>query len=289
MDYKSAGSNLGSILGGAAIGAGLMYVFDPKQGAERREYIADTASELTEKAIENTKDAFSSVVETVRDSAGKVGRATKAGTKAFAGTMKERAGDVKDSASRFAGKASNVGQDAADRLRYALRGRRYTAAEKMGLDTGLKQSLGAFGLLCIGVGAMYFLDPTLGSARRRAVGRQFASGFDWLAQGTRSIWSHFRGTSSSMHPQNRQLFESVREDVGRCISKPSLVSVECRNGRVILSGPVLRSEVDGLLRNVWATPGVREVINRLEVHETLSAMPGEQVSEDAPYTAANRI
>src|SRR5690606_31963398 len=48
------------------------------------------------------------------------------------------------------------------------------------------------------------------------------------------------------------------------------------DGHVVLSGPILRSEVEHLLHEVRKVRGVREVENRLEVHEHGNHVPSLQ-------------
>jgi osmotically-inducible protein OsmY len=47
-------------------------------------------------------------------------------------------------------------------------------------------------------------------------------------------------------------------------------------GEVILRGPVLDSEIEGLLRVVRAVPGVRGVVSQLEPHSRPGNIPGLQ-------------
>src|SRR4030095_3894924 len=66
--------------------------------------------------------------------------------------------------------------------------------------------------------------------------------------------------------------------IGRVVSHPAAIEVASQDGCVVLSGPVLASEVDPLLSAAQSVQGVCGVENRLEVHEQpgkISALQGE--------------
>src|SRR5262249_7359209 len=63
------------------------------------------------------------------------------------------------------------------------------------------------------------------------------------------------------------LIERVRSRMGRLIRHPGAIYVTAENGTVTLRGPILADEVGSLLSGVRAVPGVRDVINQLDVHE----------------------
>src|SRR5690242_2063527 len=52
-------------IGGAAIGAAVMYLFDPEVGSKRREALSDVAGS----ALESTTESLSSIADRVRDRA----------------------------------------------------------------------------------------------------------------------------------------------------------------------------------------------------------------------------
>ena len=75
---------------------------------------------------------------------------------------------------------------------------------------------------------------------------------------------------------DRVLEERVRARLGRHVTHPSSIDVSAQDGRVVLSGPVFSSEVDGLVRATRRVPGVRELESRLEAHDTADRVPGLQ-------------
>jgi uncharacterized membrane protein len=134
-----------------------------------------------------------------------------------------------------------------------------------------------------GAGLMYLADPDRGKRRRAAVRDKVAARWhdvtNELDKAERDLWnrSHGLGAAVSSVWKNDDadgpvLMERVRSAIGRAVSHPRAVCVRFEgNGRIVLEGPVLRHEVDLLLKRVGSVPGVRETINRLEVH----AEPGD--------------
>jgi hypothetical protein len=68
----------------------------------------------------------------------------------------------------------------------------------------------------------------------------------------------------------------VRSKLGFVVRNPSSIDVQAIDGRVILSGPVLADEFRQLIEGVTSVRGVRDVENRLEVHQTGDNVPGLQ-------------
>jgi uncharacterized membrane protein len=72
------------------------------------------------------------------------------------------------------------------------------------------------------------------------------------------------------------LEERVRAALGRAVSHPSAIEVAVREGRVILSGPVLAEERAPLVATVNRVRGVSEVEDQLEPHSSTDGVPGLQ-------------
>ena len=64
--------------------------------------------------------------------------------------------------------------------------------------------------------------------------------------------------------------------MGRFVSHPGSIGVVVHGGRVVLSGPILAHEVDGLLAAVARVPGVQCVEERLDRHEHPDGISGLQ-------------
>src|SRR6185369_1563146 len=74
-----------------------------------------------------------------------------------------------------------------------------------------------------------------------------------------------------------QVIESrVRACLGRAVSHPGALDLTVLDGRVILRGPVFTYEADHVVRAVRRVPGVREVVDRMERHETAGSISSLQ-------------
>lgn len=62
------------------------------------------------------------------------------------------------------------------------------------------------------------------------------------------------------------ILELVRSELRRCCSYPGAITVTCNGGVVRLDGPILKSELNRVLRSVSRTPGVEEIHDHLEAH-----------------------
>lgn len=144
--------------------------------------------------------------------------------------------------------------------------------------------LGGVGL---GAGLMYLLDPQ-GGGRRRALAHDkalhgYKVGSQFLHKASIDASNRSRGLAAQLQHRLRSeavddvvLEERVRSKIGHCVSHPSAIRVEARGGRVILSGPILASEMDELLVKVYKVRGVQGVESRLKVHESPEDMPALQ-------------
>lgn len=154
--------------------------------------------------------------------------------------------------------------------------------------------LGGVGL---GAGLMYLLDPD-GGRRRRALARDKAvhglkvSG-KALRRTSADLGNRTRGlvaeAGSLLHKgsaDDRKLEGRVRSKLGRHLSHPSALQVQCQDGLVTLSGPVLASELDKVLAKVQKIKGVHEVESRLEIQDSLEGESSNGSRRLSPRTAA---
>lgn len=141
--------------------------------------------------------------------------------------------------------------------------------------------------LLMGAGLMYFLDPQLGR-RRRAVARD--KSYHYTKVG-RSVFSkasrdfnhrlHGRMAENRLTHRNEMvpddiLVERIRSKIGRVVSHPRAIHLECKNGHVVLSGAILASEVADCLSTVNRVRGVHYVTNRLSVYSHPGDVPSLQ-------------
>jgi len=132
----------------------------------------------------------------------------------------------------------------------------------------------------LGAGLMYLLDPQ-GGRGRRAVARDkslstLKKGSTAAAKTSRQLGNKTKGLVSQAGTKLRRadlipakaLLKKVRRSVRDAVSHPGAIQAALEDGRVILSGLVLASEVHGLLAIIETIEGVFGVDNRLEVHES---------------------
>ena len=137
---------------------------------------------------------------------------------------------------------------------------------------------------------MYLFDPDRGRRRRALVRDQMihalneiddAIGVTWrdLRNRARGVWASVRSVPARLAGEavpDEVLAERVRSKLGRVVSHPGSIGVVVHGGRVVLSGPILAHEVDGLLAAVARVPGVRQVEERLDRHEQPDGISGLQ-------------
>jgi uncharacterized membrane protein len=145
----------------------------------------------------------------------------------------------------------------------------------------------------LGAAVMYYLDPGRG-ARRRALLRDklvhLANKAEDAAETTardlrnrtRGLAAETRGRFADDDADDPVVVGRVRAEMGRVVSHPHAIIVTARNGVVTLSGAILADEVDSLLSRVRHVRGVRDVTDRLEIHERAGNVPALQGGVDRP-------
>jgi len=148
------------------------------------------------------------------------------------------------------------------------------------------------GAAVLGGIAMYILDPDRGRRRRALIGDK-AYGIvsdtrQALGAASRDAAHRIEGlrararrlVSDTPIADDLQLIERVRARMGRLVAHPHAIQVGANNGRITLSGPVLRHEVPRLLdaiRTVW---GVASVEDRLIVYDSSDSISSLQGGTD---------
>ncbi len=138
----------------------------------------------------------------------------------------------------------------------------------------------------LGAGLMYLLDPQ-GGRGRRAMARDksvsaLKKGGAAAAKTSRHLGNKTKGLIAEagtklrdsdlvddLTHQGKALLAKVQRKVRRAVSYPAAIEAAVvEEGKVILHGLVLASEIAGLLVAIEAVEGVTEVQNYLEVHES---------------------
>jgi hypothetical protein len=118
-----------------------------------------------------------------------------------------------------------------------------------------------------GAGALFaaLLDPRRGAGRRALIRDK--------------ALSLVRQAGVTARRQGRDLRQRAR---GLAPEMSARIEVRVEGGEVILSGPILRGELDDLLRRVARVRGVYGIRNELEVHQSEGSVPGLQSSSPGP-------
>lgn len=140
----------------------------------------------------------------------------------------------------------------------------------------------------LGAGLMYFLDPIRGRRRRARINEAVLHAQkherDLLAKAARDAKQRAHGMIErakhrpSPDAPDQVVDSRVRACLGRAVSHPGAIDIIVQDGRVILRGPVFSREADFVIRAVRRVPGVHEVIDRMERHDSagsISSLQGE--------------
>jgi uncharacterized membrane protein len=150
----------------------------------------------------------------------------------------------------------------------------------------------------LGAAATYLLDPDQGRRRRALLREQLSSRTyqlsDSLGVGGRDLSNRARGMVFGLRSRfnvgdipDEILVARVRSRLGRVTSHPGAIGVTATHGQVVLSGPIIAREHEGLINAVCAVPGVVEVNDQLEVHESGEGVPALQGGGSSPETEHN--
>jgi osmotically-inducible protein OsmY len=149
--------------------------------------------------------------------------------------------------------------------------------------------------LGLGAGAMFILDPARGRRRRaflrdKAIHLTRVSGCT-LGKTSRDLRNRAIGLISETRSSLKEgqvpddvLADRVKSRLGRYAVHDRSIAIRAQDGRVILTGDILASELDTLLAAVSAVRGVQNVSNELVVHETpdgISSLQGRPISANA--------
>ena len=151
-----------------------------------------------------------------------------------------------------------------------------------------------------GAGLMYILDPAMGRRRRALVRDKSVHAWkktsDAVSATARDVSNRAVGLSGKLRssftcqeaPSDAVLTDRIRSRIGHEVSHPRAIEVTADAGHIVMSGPVFAAEVDRLVSSVAGISGVKNVDNRLEVHETAEDVPALQGGIE-PEGARSRV
>lgn len=139
----------------------------------------------------------------------------------------------------------------------------------------------------MGAAAMYYFDPSRGRYRRALVRDQLVHTSHKTKRGIGVVGRDLRNRTIGTTAVVRSMFDAkptddvvledrVRAALGRVVTHPASIEVESHDGIVTLKGPILAEEVPQLIACVRGVRGVRDVVDRLDVHTEPGRIPGLQ-------------
>jgi osmotically-inducible protein OsmY len=144
----------------------------------------------------------------------------------------------------------------------------------------------AWGLMALGAGLMFMLDPNAGR-RRRAVtrdkalslSRRTARRAQALAQQAadrgRGAIAEARAADDEW-VDDQTLVARVRSEIGRVVSHPGSLHIDAVDGCVTMRGPIFVWEADAAVAAVENTRGVAMVDDQMTRHQQPGSVPGLQ-------------
>ncbi len=138
--------------------------------------------------------------------------------------------------------------------------------------------------LGMGAALMYYFDPERGVRRRALVrdkmihtttklGKMLNTASRDLTNRAGGLTAELQSLFSTETPTDTRVGERVRARLGHVVSHPGRIQVAVHYGVVTLSGSVLASEWDSMLRTVASTRGVVGVRNELMASSVAGADP----------------
>jgi len=156
-----------SLLGGALVGASVMYLLDPQAGRRRRRYLADQAGGYLETAGEKLHGVLDKASQRGRDIA-----------HSLADTAQDYAGDAASKVTDYGNRVWRQVQDIGERVRGEAMG-----APSARHDLPIPGGWTGVGCFALGATLMFLVDPIRGQSRRA-----------WLAAKVSGIMRRTGGT-----------------------------------------------------------------------------------------------
>lgn len=229
-----------SLLGGAGLGAAIMYLFDPDLGQQRRRDVTETAGDALHTTAQAASDTARSVAGRISDYAQEL--ADNLGSQAsrlssgLTDGASNLAGSAMDSARAAARDAGNSARDYASSATDRARGTRDDLVGRAGsLWSNARKSIagershpvaltagitgGTIGLLALGAGVMYFWDPDRGRGRRAWARDKVFSASRRAGRQARGLGRHLgnqlQGVAAEASNRMHQGWSGADEDSGR--------------------------------------------------------------------------
>jgi hypothetical protein len=161
----------------------------------------------------------------------------------------------------------------------------FVKAARRGFRRNSKAPLAILAGVGTGAALMYLFDPQQGSRRRSAIRERAVSAGQTIGDRSRSAWSTIRDRSSGLYDRAHGLVRSepladdtlssrIRSKLDRLTSHSQSIDVSVNQGKVLLSGSALASEIDRLVRKIGRIRGVQAVEHQLlQLQDEVSSNP----------------
>jgi len=187
------------IASGVAIGAGVMYLLDPNQGAERRHQLAQKASDTAQTAWDAVSEHAADAGERLSDAFPAAGEKLK---KQF-GHASDTADDARSAASGWMRSARARLSDKVDQLNPF---ERHTIA-----PAAVAATSAGLAALAIGASAMWLFDPDRGRARRAWIGQKLQRTVNETGQFMRATGRHLANKGQGYYYETRSAAEGAMD------------------------------------------------------------------------------
>jgi len=305
-----------ALLLGAGLGMAAMYLLDPQNGARRRRQIGRRASELLSDTTHSLSQGTQQVLWRISGGLSRLGESDRGIARRARSWSAAAMSQPTAAASRWVRSGTQAASEQYQKLpsmrelrhlmretiRQSLpglsswRGRqrrwthnqseagRYHAAWGMG---------GAIGLIALGAGMAYLLDPQQGRARRAYLREKLFSLANDTSQFMRRSGRHLsnrvqgsiaEGRGWLRHEQvgDEQLAERVRSAIGRAGASSSQVQVSASHGHVTLRGSLPRDQIKAVADAAYRVRGVRSIDCQITPAE-----PGDVVGRSQTTTSGS--
>jgi uncharacterized membrane protein len=159
-------------------------------------------------------------------------------------------------------------------------------SQRLDVEADMSKLVNFPGGILFGAGLMYLLDPVRGKRRRRRIEEavRHAERVErrLLTKAASDAQNRVHGLvervrhAPSAHAPDDVIEQRVRARIGHVSMHPGAIEISVIERRVILRGPVLADEADDIVRTARFTPGVREIVDKLERHDSPLGVPALQ-------------
>ena len=135
----------------------------------------------------------------------------------------------------------------------------------------------------VGSALTWWFDPQAGRRRRSAVREKAVDALrraeEAVSRTSKDLADRADSVIDALRPlpkdvTDEAIVERVRAELDQVSSHADAIEVSCLDRVVTLRGPVLKSELNRVLRSVGRIPGVDEIHDRLEAHRLAEGVPG---------------